>query len=677
MFTDIPQVAAVSSLPKEERRSAEHRARFFDTQFNLGLDIRRRHAHQWMRIRSIMSGVHYFKINHGVLEPIAKKAGQIRATFPLMDPLYLWGLGRLNSNDIGVTGVPATGRDPESFYRADRAQAIMNNWLDETCGQEVFDEANQHLLYYGMVGYLRYADHFRGNVYWLPVPGCELFPIPYDARSPREMDGIMRVCLMPKQWLELQDALWEQKNGKPPPKKMGDMAGRMTTAMHHNFTGFASGNQTGSRIDGATVKWIWMKPSPMSPHGEWGFMVEDQIFRYKMGPDQMGPPLINGKIPMEIVYHTKKPDDFWGYGFLESLISPQLEANRQFTSILKSAYFNRGFAVYDSDRIDSKMIMNCEDGFIPKKGGSYENKGDRVVDHIPPVQMNYETGSILSLVRQVSREAVGMESEVLFGNASGRVESGRANSILNSNANIPSVPVIKRIANALKASYPEILDMLRLVWPIEKTIRAVGKNNLGREMTIARSQVPSSHEVILTPTPMMANGTQAMLGMVMQLAQTPGDDGKGMIVKSRELKRAMVMLGYSIPGLDLVDETEQRIMWRIGQLIGNGQQPMIPPASGQQPELQYEDHKLAVELLRNKILEPSFRQYGQMVQQALMMEFQFHLDALSPMTQPDNFDDKMALEDARKMENYLDFAEGDMFSGEGVMTSNGMPIGMG
>jgi hypothetical protein len=677
-YQDVPQAAAVASLPKDERRSAERRAKFYDQQFQLGLDIRRRHAHQWMRIRAIMAGVHYFEITNGMLRFKPRKGGELRAVFPLMEPLYLWGLGRLNSNDVGVTSLPATGQGRDSFARAKLAQDVMSHWIEETRQQETFDEGNQLLLTYGMMAYLRYADAFRQNVFLLPVSGSELFPIPFDARSPRELDGIMRVTMMPKQWLEMQDDLWERRHGKPPAKRMADKAGSMSTALHTNYTGFASGFATGSKVDGATVKWIWMKPSPYAPAGEQGFMVHDEIFRWNNGADpQAGPPLMNGKLPMEIVYHTKTPDDFWGKGFLEALIAPQLEANRQFTAILKSARFNTGFAVYDSGRISANDVHNCEDGFIPMKPGDIEQRGGSPVVPIAPVQMNYETQSVLGIVRQAAREAVGMESEVLFGNASGRVESGRGTGILNTNANIPSVPVIKRISLALKATYPEVLDMLRTVWPVQKTIRVVGEQNMGRATMILRDQIPLSQEVILTPAPMMANGTQAMLGMVMQLRQTPSDDGKGFEIKSREMRRALLMLGYAIPGLDLVDEAEQRIMWRIGQLIGNGDQPAIPPANLQtNPELQYENHELAVELIRSRILSPEFAMYGPAVKKALMAEMRFHQEAISPMVQPDNFEDQMVLADARNLEASLEFAESDLFSTEGVMTSNGMPIGM-
>jgi len=104
---------------------------------------------------------------------------------------------------------------------------------------------------------------------------------------------------------------------------------------------------------------------------------------------------------------------------------------------------------------------------------------------------------------------------------------------------------------------------------------------------------------------------------------------------------------------------------------------MIPPASINQPELAYENHALAVELIRAKLLEPSFRNYSPQVQNALMEEFRFHSEAQAPIVHPDNFDDKMALEDARRMENDLDFAEQDMFSGEGIMTMDGIPVTMG
>jgi len=205
MLNEVPTAESVASMPKKERRSAESRARYFEEQFQLGLDIRRRHAHQWMRIKSIMSGAHYFRINFGQLEMLPKKAGTIRAIFPLMDPLYLWGAGRLNSNEVGVTAVPANGQGSNSFYRASRAQDILTSWIDEVDIPSVFDEMNQYLLFYGMAGLLRHADKFRKNVFIHPVSGTELFPIPYDARNVRELEGIMRVAMVPKQWLEMQD----------------------------------------------------------------------------------------------------------------------------------------------------------------------------------------------------------------------------------------------------------------------------------------------------------------------------------------------------------------------------------------------------------------------------------------------------------------------------------------
>lgn len=673
---DIPIAQTVSDLPKDDRRSAERRARFFVEQTEMGMSLRRRHAYQWMRVESILSGIHYFDIRYGTLVPKPKEAGQIRGVFPIMKPLYLWGIGRLNSNEIGVTASPATGRGANAFYRAQRAQDILTHWMEETQVSKFFDRANQQLLTFGTVGYLRYADPSRGNVFMEPVPGPEIFPIPFDARDESEMDGLMRVRLMPRQWLEMQDDLWERQHGKPPAVKMASFAGRVSTRYSLGYTGFGAGYQNGSKMDGATVTWIWMKPSAHSPYGEWGVMVEDQIVRYKIAPDQSGPPLINGKLPIELVHHTKIPHEFWGHGFLEDLISPQLEANRQWTSILKSSYFNRGFVAYNSDRIDPKMVHNCEDGFVPMTSGGYEGGGAaRALESIPPTPMNYETGSVLSLVRQAAREAVGMESEVLFGTQSKRTESGAATGILNNNASVPTVPVIKRIGDALKITYPEVLDLLRTVWPAQKTVRVVGQYNLGRELIIGRDGVPSSSEVILIPQPLMANGKQAMLSLLFQLRQMPSDDGKGFEVKSREMRRSLLMMGMQLPGLDLVDPAEQRIMWRIGQLINNGVQPAIPPASmNATPEQRYENHPLAIEMLRNTLLEPCFRQYGPMVQKALLEEFQFHMDLIAPVVQPDNFDDQVTHADALQTENYLDFAEQDPFSAEGIMTQNGMPM---
>jgi len=79
LTSEMPNTDSVASLPRKNRRSARKLAEFITEQYRLGLDLRAPHAVSWIKVKSIMRNVHYFKIRNGVWWPLRKKPGQIRA----------------------------------------------------------------------------------------------------------------------------------------------------------------------------------------------------------------------------------------------------------------------------------------------------------------------------------------------------------------------------------------------------------------------------------------------------------------------------------------------------------------------------------------------------------------------------------------------------------------------
>jgi hypothetical protein len=676
----MPNTDSVATLPKENRQSAKKVADFFVEQYRLGLDQRRPHAINWMKVKSVMRNIHYFKIRGGVWFPLRKKQGEIRAVRKIMKPRYRWELGRLNANQIGVTATPKLGQGERSYFWAERAQAIMPNWLEEENVEQTYDTANQHLLYYGLTGYYRYVDRVHKRVRLKAVPGPEYFPIPYDSHSIEEADGLMRVQLVSKQWLETEDAQIERQRVGPDGqsgesfKRMATKAGRHSLTLSANFPGFGAVDRHGADMEGAVVINAWMKPNALNPEGMWAFLVDDELFRIKSEEDENGEVLRNGKIPHELVYYTKKPDEFWGDGFCEDLYAEQMEANRQLTDIIKNARRNRGMTIIDGEAIDPKDVQSEESGLIVARPGSFDVRSP--IAHFPPQSMSRDVGAILALVEQGADKAIGYESDILLGKQEGRTEGGPATNLLNQNAQLPLQPVVDRTFAALKRTYPEVLDMLRDVWPDEKLIKS--PDQLGREMMIRKDDVPTSEQVILTPTPMMVGGRNAMLQLLFQLRSMPADDGKGMEIKSRELRRSLRMMNVNPPGLDMVDKAEQRILFRIGLLINDMQKPAVASVmDGDSPELLMEDHKLAIELLKEAILDPAYRFYGPEVKAALNAELQFHGTRRPEGTNhPDRFDDDIEDEDAIRSENFLDAAEQDTAGFEGHVVAGGEPVGL-
>lgn len=676
--TDIPTTDDVAGLPREERRSAKKAARYFLDEYEQGLQIRRSHSYSWIKVIAIMRGLHYFTLDGGSFRYIPKKKGEIRAAIPLMDPRYRWELGRLNSNQPGVSAVPRLGRGTLAFYKADRSQAILSDWMDEEDYLTTYDTSNQNLLYYGLQAYHWWVDRYHKRVRVTSVPGCELFPIPAGATSWEEMDGIMRVQLVSKPWLERQD----ERMG-PNGKRMASKATEKSLTMSDNFSGMSSRQRFSGSMKGATVFNVWMKDSERDPGGQWFFLVEDELFRAANGLDERGRSKampLGGRIPLEPTYYTKKPDDFYGYGFCENLISAQHELNRQVTHLLKWAKENRAFNVFDAGVINLADLQSSESNYVPAALGGFEG-GKLPFMHVPAQSLGPEMGAILELVEKFADRAVGYESGILFGRQEGRTESGPATGMLNDNANTPLQPVVDRIFRAHQKMYPIILDGLQEVWPEEKIVTAAGTENMAREMVVKRDDFPTSKDTVLSPTPMVAGGRNAMIQLLFNLRQLPSDDGKGFELKSREFRRALRMMNINPPGLEIADRKEQRILYRISLLINDGQKPAVPDAfSGQFPELQAEDHRLAIEILRDKVLEPGYEMYSREVKAALLGEMEYHMSQIvgpgSQLRHPDTFDEAVDDEVARLGERTLDAQENDLGDFTGQVTFSGIPAGL-
>lgn len=678
----LPTTDTVAALPTSAKRDADAMARYFYTQMQRALAMRRSHATSWMKVLSILSGVHYFRIDqHGMWRPLRKHdERQIRATVPVLKHRYRREHGRLTSNQIGISAAPLTGRSPDSFYSAQLAQDTMTHWIDEIDLPGVEDEANQQLLVYG--GYVYYAEKNpdRQQVYPRAFPMCDLLPIPYDARNWTEMDGVMRVTMVTDTWLEMQDELWSQRNdGKKPPMAMSKLGSSQIAAPSSDWVGFSSGIEWYSRFRGARVTWVWMKPNETNGWmGEHAFMVEDKLFGYVSGTDPTGRSIVapHGDLPLYPVYYLKVPHDWWPYGFCEELVPMQKEMNRQMTNMLEAAQINRGFLIYDQNLIAQNAIQDSISGLVPADSPGPETRGD-VIKHVPPAPIGREIGALLEIVDRFADSAAGHESGLIEGRSEGRLEGGPAINTLNANAQAPITPVLDRKWRALKRLYGEALDGIREVWPLNKKIKVLGAYNIGREILVERSRLPGSDTVMLSPTPLIVNGRMGMLQMMMNLRSIQTEDGP--LIKTRELRRGLQMLDLSPPGVEIYDKREQRILYRISQLIGDGNQPLIAPAgSGSANDMQQmEDHAMVVETMKEIILDPSFGMYGPQVQKALRMEFEYHRTQLDGVrTAVDNFDDAAERADAMQAENMLSAMENDPTSTALKFSPTGYPFGV-
>jgi len=671
----IPNIDSPAGLPKEDRISAKRMAQFYVRQHQNGLVLRKLHAISWMKVKAILRGIHYYSLRGGVFRPLKQKQGQINTVVPIMKPLFRQELGRLNANTLGVTTQPAA-QDVDSIGKADRSYNMLTHWIEESRAPEFFDSANQNLLIEGMVGYHYFVDQFAQQVRLSDIPASKIFPIPFDAKNERELYGLMIVDFMPQQWLEQQDEMTERmmfqqaEAGERPKRdvrqfrRMASFGGRTFSGMSLDFPMFGASTGEAARVKGALVRHIYMKPTERTPNGEYGFMVEDQIFRYNATDG-----LFQKKIPLELVWYTKRPDDFWGDGFCEEIVAPQHMANRQAARWEMQAKYNQGMYFYSSGAIDKDKIQNQEGGpFIPYKTESYEQKIPPVIP-VPPARISRDVPALFALSRDIADNSAGYRSNILFGQAEGRNEGGPANTLLQQNAQSTILPVLDRIFGALSRVYPVVLDLIHDVWPEEKQIQVSSFSNIGRMLQYTKDQRPWSKEVIIKPIPLLPNGRNTLVNMLMQLKQIPGENGTpGSLIDNRTFLRSLQIQGLIPPGIELADSPEMRIQSRINRLINDSQTPAVEPADPQNhsDRMVLEDHREAVRQLRAVILDDTFVGYGPRVQQALITEMQFHKDRLRESnTGPNAFDDDGETFDAMAMENFMSAAEADFDTAEG------------
>ena len=176
--------------------------------------------------------------------------------------------------------------------------------------------------------------------------------------------------------------------------------------------------------------------------------------------------------------------------------------------------------------------------------------------------------------------------------------------------------------------------------------------------------------------PMVPGGRNALVSILFQLKQMPGEDGKpGSELSPGEFRQALHELNILPPGLNLGDRASSRIRTRINLLIGDGQKPAMKPSEpgDTRDRLIMEDHTIAVRMLRDTMLDDAWETYGPQVQLALNRQIQFHRQFLANRAQhPDPFDNDISVLEERQTEAHLAAAEQDLETFEGEFNLTGV-----
>lgn len=671
---NIPSSKDIPSAPKDIRKDADQIVKWVREHIQYSSANREHLERLWVRAESYMDGFHYFTLDMtGIWRSLPKRRDEIRATVPHLRGIYRRELGRFTENTLTVQAFPKSYKNPSAFYKANRAEVMVNAWQDETDFADVFADHASQLIYYGLSGLYRFVDKFRKQAFVEAWPAWELHPLPWNANKDTELQGFFRVKLMPKDWIE-------QNIGERAAKLAGKSA-RIGTRVGGMSAGRgASGNLGGKAIEAGEVVWGWLLPTQEIPSGMKFLIVEDEMFGFQ-STDEKGNPitgeLATGVLPIEFSRYTNQQNSWYGMGALPTALGSQAEADRSWSKIVRSSRLKDGILFYDDSVVDKDDMFNDDMQMIPYGKGTY-GVNEKFFDIIPPIPSNSDVGATLGLADDMGKKAIGHESDILFGKAEGRVESGPAARILNVNAQAPIAPTFGRLKRALVKTYSGILDMISEVWPDDKKISVIGQYELPNEITLSREDRPASSDIIFRPAPLLPSGRAEMVNILFQLRNMVSDTNTPMITDA-EFRRGLIQVGMQPPGMKFVNLQDQRIRQKVGLLFNDGKTPGdIISDQFDMVMLSLEDNKAFTKALIDKMLEPGFRtSASNEVKKAFLKVLQtLRDDQLEGPRNAERFDENLDGEafDAQKMEETLDAVEQDPTTVDGQFQQDGLPV---
>ncbi len=670
---NVPDSSEVPSLDAEVRDNAKKMAEWTLGHIENSFANRQHLERLWIRVMSYMAGFHFFEVTTtGMWRSKPVKDGEIRATVPLMRSIQRRELGRLTENILTVKGLPTTTRNPRAAFNARRGELMVNAWQEEIDFADTFEDFCNDMIHFGVAGLHSYIDHDRQQVFSESWSAWEMHPIPWNATKDSELYGLARVKNMTKSWIE------EHFGAKAAAK-----AGRDASTLQ--LGSMTSGNAMGRAVSGSNelegrVCWVWLLPTKEVPTGQHYALVEDEMFAYQRH-DEKGNPIINGgKLPVLLVRYSKQQNNWYGMGALPTVLGAQFEADRAMSKQVQGMVLNNGLLFINDELIDMNQMTGDFLPIIPYDTSAYGADG-KLFESVPPTPQTREVGATIQLSIDQGRMAVGHESEILFGRAEGRVESGPLGRILNVNAQAPLAPTMRRIEKVLAQHFHDVLDKISEVWPDQKRIRVIGQFDLVNELILEKQGRPTSKDVMLRPFPMLPAGRLETYNQLLNMRQMIGDDKKPLI-SADEFKRGLMAIGMSPPGMELTSDEDDRIQQRVARLFGDGKKPGPFTTSEIEKRLLRAENieKLRDELVK-RILDPGFLEVASPEVQAAFvkaLEFVTEIRLGDPLANSgfdanDDADDF----DARKQEEFFDAAEqqNDTLSGQ-FQGVDGVPVGL-
>lgn len=615
--TEIPVSTNEMMPPEKDRLDVTELGKWVKNNIDVTMKMRRSIELDWLKIRYILSGYHYFAVNPftGTIDPLPPDDDEVRAHVNLMLNRYRRELGRRLSVATDITTIPKSMRTPGASYLAKSAMLALEEWRTEEEFDLIYDRATQIVLRMGGVGYLVEPSWDNKTAKLHTIPPCDLFPLPTLASSDDQAAGIVYRKFLSEAWIEES-----VKEGKLDAAAL-TMINKHTTQdrVGSPFVSGAMGFSQAS-LKGAVGFFFYLKPGRQYPEGLHGLAIDDKVFSIYVNERTGRPGLPVGGEPI-FVRDTEIDSDWYPQSFCAPLISLNLEGNRQLSNEIATSEINRhgGWTMVPEGMIAFNDMHQEYGGFIPYKDEQLGLDKRSPFFTVSPPRIGPESSLVSA---RIEREADETASHfgVSRGEAPGRIEGDPALQRLLAQTEMPNEPYFRRSRVAFVKIFSRIMDVLSGTWEKDKWLSVVGHLNHPQEMVLGQREMPSSKHVKIMIGPLVPGSRQGTLQMLVMLLKL----GR---ITPQQFGRALVANGIQPTGVDLDDKDEIYAMGKTLILYNDGQKPGDFPRGD---DFAMEPHETVVRVMREFMNTIPFKlNTSNAVKAKLLDEMREHLIAMN------------------------------------------------
>ena len=479
-------------------------------------------SHYYMRGIRNFTAINYAK---GLVEvSYVDESGTLRFRYEEATQRFMAQTGRLMALDISPA-VKAKGVSLDGLRKSSVAQASLNVAFSDQKVLELKQSLLPPLLMYGTVGLVVWYES-EDSMGIEVVPPWELLPVPSDVPLPNQVRGKMRVRFVPKRWLEGLTIL--DKKDQAALKKADYVqvpTGQIPNPVYTRFQGtlassgygstFVMDYKRGGGLDSPQNARMEQTQEELVKMAEiWldspdGYLQDYHIFAGKEEIYHQN--FAQNKIysPCQIVRHTDC-GGFFGRSYVDQIIPVNTEMEYAIAKTFENinTLSNEGILCLATTLgVPANAIEEKDGRKILRWEPDYTSQYDVKPFAINPVTSGTFPIQGLKVGMELMDRVASQPTEMMNGQAPGRIDSAAALGQLNETAGIPLSPVARNIAGAVGNCYRSMLGIIRGTWKDDKivdvnrlddSLAGLIFDSATGTMKLAKNAIPHPDEVTVT-----------------------------------------------------------------------------------------------------------------------------------------------------------------------------------